>query len=126
MTKLLLSFAALLALLSVDAVAGEKKLTGAEIKAAYTGAKTVTTRSYGTFIAVWKADGTIAGKEKQGGFPPDKGKWWVKGDTLCRKWGAWAGGIEECFGVSLNGKKVKLWRADGSDAYPNSPITLTK
>ncbi len=126
MTRLLLSFAALVALMSVDALAGEKKLTGAEIKAAFSGAKTLGSNYFGTFITVWKADGTMTGKEKSGAVPDDEGKWWVKRDRLCRKWNWWNGGEEACFGVTLDGDKVKWWQADGSDRYPNSPFTLTK
>jgi hypothetical protein len=111
---------------SLDRLAGEKKLTGAEIKAAFSGAKTSTTNSYGTFILVWKADGTMTGKEKSGRVPPDDGKWWVKGNRYCRKWTKWFGGEEECFGVTLDGDQVKFWRADGSDTSPTSTLTLTK
>jgi len=111
---------------SVDALAGKKILTGVEIRAAYSGVKMSQTNSYGTFITVWKADGTMTGKEKSGAVPDDEGKWWVKRDRLCRKWEFWAGGKEECFGVTLDGDKVKWWQADGSDRYPNSSITLTK
>ena len=125
MTRLLLSFAALVALMSVDALAGEKKLTGAEIKAAFSGAKTLVSNYIGTFLVVWKADGTMTGKEEKLGGWPDKGKWWVKGDTFCRKWTWWIGGKEECFGVTLDGDKLNWWRANGKK-YPNSPFTLTK
>ena len=125
MPRLLLCFAALLALMSVDALAGEAKLTGVEIKAAYSGAKMSFKTSYGTFPSIWKADGTMTSRDKTG-VVPDKGRWWVKGDRICRKWNFWFGAKEECFGVTLDGEKVKWWRADGSEMYLNSPITLTK
>ncbi len=123
MTRLLLSIAALLALMSVDALAGEKKLTGAEIKAAFSDAKMSRTNLEGTFLTVWKADGTMTGEFVNG---PDTGKWSVKGDTLCRQWTLWPRGDRECFGVTLDGNKVKWWRADGSQANPDSSRTLTK
>ncbi len=126
MTRLLLSCAALATLMSVDALAGEQKLTGAEIKAAYSGAKITFTGPEGTLFTVWKADGTMTGNTKSG-FAGDNGKWWVKGDKLCRKWTFWIAGKKEgCFGVTLDGAKIKWWRADGSDMYPQGSITLTK
>ena len=100
-------------------------MTGAEIKAAYSGAKINTAGPRGKFLTVWKADGTMTGMEKSGAWP-DKGKWWVKGDRLCRKWNWWIGGKEECFGVTFNGAKIKWWRANGSDVYPKTSLTLTK
>ena len=123
MTRLLLSFAALLALMSVDALAGDKKLTGPEIKVAFSAAKTFRTHAEGTFLTVWKADGTMAGEFVNG---PDTGKWWVKGDTLCRQWTGWPRGDRACFGITLDGDKVKWWRADGSQVSPGSSWTLTK
>ena len=128
MTRLLLSVAALLALTSVDALAGEKKLTGTEIKAAYSDARSTFKTTQRTFLIDWKADGTMKGKEETGvWFYADHGKWWVKGDTFCRKWEiSWGGRREECFGVALDGNKVKWLRADGSDMYPSSPMILTK
>lgn len=125
MTRLLLSFAALLALMSVDALAGAKKLTGAEINAAYSGAKMSFKTSYGTFPSVWKTDGTMTSQDIAG-VVPDKGKWWVEGDRICRVWNLWFAAKEECFSVTLDGETVKWWRADGSEMYVNSPITLTK
>ena len=125
MTRLLLGFAALLALMSADALAGEKKLIGPEIKAAFSDAKSTLTGSQGTFLVDWKADGTMTGKGIKGAFP-DKGKWWVKGNTFCRKWGFWVGGLEKCFGVTLDGEKMKWWRADGSQYTPYVSYTLTK
>ncbi len=126
MTRLLLSIAALLALMSADALAGDKKLTGPEIKAAYSDAKTIFTNSGGTWLVVWKADGTMTGIRKNKEDFPDKGKWWVKGDTFCREWGYWMGGIERCFGVTLDGEIVKWWRTDGSQSTHYRSFTLTK
>ncbi len=123
MTRLLLSVAALLALMSVDALAGEKKLTGAEIKAAYSDAKISAKNQTGTFLTVWKANGTMTGEFPNG---PDKGKWWIKGDTLCRQWTGWPRGDRACFGVTLDGDKVKWWRTDGSQVSPGSSWTLSK
>ena len=125
MTRLLLVFAAFLALPPVDALAGEDKLNGAEIDAAYSGANMSFKTSYGTFFSVWDADGTMTSRDVTG-VVPDKGKWWVQGDRICRKWDFWFGAKEECFDVTLDGDKVKWWRADGSEMYLNSPITLTK
>ncbi len=125
MPRLLLGFAALLALMPVDALAGEKKLTGPEIKAAFSDAKMTTKNRFGTIHTVFKADGTMTGKEKMGNWQ-EGGKWWVKGDRYCRKWSYFAGGKEACFGVTLDGNKVKWWRADGSDAFPNSSAIFTK
>ncbi len=110
----------------VGASAQAKKLTGADIEAAYSGAKTTLTTGFGTFLIVWKADGTMAGKEKSDGFPPDDGKWWVEGDRFCRKWVIWGDGKEKCFGVSLDGDLVKWWRDNGFQMYPDSTVTLTK
>ncbi len=126
MTRLLLGFMALVALMSPDALAGEKKLTGDEIKAAFSGAKTSITTGLGTFLHVWKADGTMTGEEEQTGYWQDEGKWWVNSDRFCRQWTYWIGGKAECFGVTLDGELVKWWRADGSQVYPDSPMTLTK
>lgn len=125
MTRLLLSFVALLALISADALAGQKKLTGVEINAAYSGAKMSFKTNYGTFPSVWKANGTMASRDIKG-VVPDRGKWWVEGDRICRKWNRWFAAKEECFDVTLDGEKVKWWRADGSEMYVNSPMTLTK
>ena len=139
MTRLLLSFAALLALMSVDALAGEKKLTGPEIKAAFSDAHTTFTPKFSSAIqnsplfVVWKADGTMTLGD-DGGYFQGEGKWWVKSDRFCRQWTSAfqrmpfgsPGSKEECFGVTLDGEKVNWRRVDGSEMNPDWSATFTK
>ncbi len=132
MARLLLCFAALSALMSADALAGDKKLNGAEIKAAYSDAKTSFTSILGKWFVDWKADGSMIGKDKEGSWP-DKGIWWVDGDRFCFKWTTRVHPTPResvfsprCFTVTLDGEKTKWWRADGSQMYPGMPMTLTK
>lgn len=125
MIRLLLSFVALLALTSVDALAGEKKLTGPEIKAAFTGATISEKNIYGRFVINFTADGTITVEGITMSWQ-DEGKWRVEGDKYCRKLNRLTGGIETCFGVTLDGDKPKFWRADGSQYKPDVSFTFTK
>ena len=108
------SAAILLLALSATALhAEEGMLSGAEIKAKYSD-----WRNYGktpsgkVFLVIYGADGSMKGVVSKG---QDTGTWWVEGDTLCRKWNAWAGRKpEECFSIKLDGTKVHWFRADGS------------
>ncbi len=67
----------------------------------------------------------MTGKDAKGSYASDKGKWWVKGDRLCRKWTMWPV-AEGCFRVILDGDKLKLWRADRSDSNPKYILSFTK
>ncbi len=139
MTRLLLSIAAFLALMSVDALAGEKNLTGAEIKAAFSDARTSYTPKFSSatqtspLFVVWKADGTMTLGDDGGNFQGE-GKWWVKGDRFCRQWTSsfhrmpfsLPGRKAECFGVTLDGEKVNWRRADRSEMNPDWSATFTK
>ena len=125
MTRLLLSFAALVALMSVDALAGEQKLTGAEIKAAYSDAKFSFKNSGGTYLQVFEADGTMTVKGV-GNSWQDEGKWRVAGDRICRKWKKRTIGVERCFDITRNGNEFKWWHANGIQVNPGSSFTLLK
>jgi hypothetical protein len=111
---------AALALLAGPAEAEMKKLTGVEIKTAFSGARAYSTVEGGRIFQVdYKPDGTIEGllegrvNARQGGRS-DTGKWWVDGDTLCRKWSSFGEGKEDCASVALNGTDFSMYRKDGA------------
>ena len=85
--------------------AAEKKLDGAGIKAALTGAR-VYIRG-GDVQADFRADGTMAVAHVRGSS--DTGKWWVEGDRYCRKWNSWAGAEKRCFFLYRDGNKLRFY-----------------
>jgi hypothetical protein len=46
--------------------------------------------------------------------PTDKGRWWIKGNSLCQKWQEWYDGATQCFIITRAGGDKILWkRNDG-------------
>ena len=89
------SVAALLLAFNNPVLSGEA-LTGAEIKALYSGAVQTGTTSRGQdFEGHYEADGTMRGSIN-GGQYTDTGKWRVSGNQYCRAWNTWLNGAEDC------------------------------
>ncbi len=113
----ILAAVALVAAMAVPAAA-ETKLSGGEIKAKYSGGRVYANTPSGRVVLHdYNTDGSIVGTVggKGKGKDQDKGSWWVKGDTLCRKWNQWAPQKPEaCFTVEHKGKSAVWYRADGS------------
>ena len=95
-------------------------LDGAAIKKYFSGTRIYgTTPSGKTWLIDFNADGTFRGSVQRG---DDVGKWWVEGDTLCRKWTAWENQTighskkQACFWIMLDhkGKRVNYFNMDGS------------
>lgn len=113
----ILAAVALVAAMAAPAAA-ETRLSGTEIKAKYSGARLYSNSPSGRVVQHdYNTDGstvgTVGGKGK--GKDQDTGSWWVKGDTLCRKWDQWAPTKPEaCFTVEHRGKTAVWLRADGS------------
>lgn len=66
----------------------------------------------------YRANGTMFGKGgslarylSDEGKPTDKGRWWVKGKSLCQKWRTWMDGKRQCFALKLSGKTI-YWRSN--------------
>ena len=78
-----------------------------------------TTPSGKTWLIDFNADGTFRGSVPKG---DDVGKWWVEGDTLCRKWTAWENQTvghskkQACFWIVLDyqSKRVNYINLNGS------------
>jgi len=95
-------------------------LNGAAIKKYFSGTRLYgTTPSGKTWLIDFRADGTFTGAVNRG---QDSGKWWVKDNTLCRSWTAWAkqegehSKAQACFSIVLDQakKRVNYYRMDGS------------
>jgi hypothetical protein len=95
-------------------------LDGAAIKKYFSGTRIYgTTPSGKTWLIDFNADGTFRGSVPKG---DDVGKWWVEGDTLCRKWTAWENQTighskkQACFWIVLDhqGKRVNYINMNGS------------
>ena len=95
-------------------------LSGAEIKTYFSGTRIYgTTPSGKTWLIDFNADGTFRGAVPKG---EDVGKWWIEGDTLCRKWTAWENQEmghskkQACFWIVLERakKRVNYYNKDGS------------
>lgn len=101
-------------------------LDGPAIKKYFSGTRIYgTTPSGKTWLIDFNADGTFRGAVQKG---EDVGKWWIEGDTLCRKWTAWENQTighskkQACFWivldyerkrvnyVNLNGSLYRSWR----------------
>ena len=90
-------------------------LTAAQIEAKFKGFTIYgLTPSRHLFQVNFKADGMLTGQTHK---DADQGKWWVKGNTLCRHWGPnWShreGKEESCFPVQLDKKCVHFFKPDG-------------
>lgn len=90
-------------------------LSGAELEARFKGWTIFgLTPSGNVFRVNYEKDGTLSGQTHK---DSDKGKWWIKGNTLCRHWGpAWSareGKEEACFVVALDKKCVHFHKPDG-------------
>lgn len=90
-------------------------LNGAQLEAKFRGWTIFgLTPSNHVFRVDYNKDGTLSGRTHK---DSDKGKWWIKGDTLCRHWGAnWSsreGKEEACFVVALDKKCVHFHKPDG-------------
>jgi hypothetical protein len=95
-------------------------LSGAAIKKYFSGTRIYgTTPSGKTWLIDFYANGTFRGAVPKG---EDIGKWWIEGDTLCRKWSAWENQTvghskkQACFWIMLDhqGKRVNYFNMDGS------------
>jgi hypothetical protein len=89
--------------------AGQHPLTGAEITQYFSGARIYGRTQQADYQVDYKPNGEMIGANANGG---DKGRWWVKGNTLCRKWHRWLGGKEACFQIIIKGDTA-LWRVAG-------------
>ncbi len=72
------------------------------------------TPSGNVFRVNFNKDGTLFGETHK---DSDNGKWWIKGNTLCRHWGPyWSdreGKEQACFVVALDKKCVHFHKPDG-------------
>lgn len=114
---------AMLALALTAAAAGDGPpgaLKGEEIKSYFSGTRIYgTTPSGKTWLIDFNKDGTFVGVVPKG---RDVGKWWIEGNTLCRKWTAWENQTvghskkQACFHIVLDhkNKRVNYFNLDGS------------
>ncbi len=72
------------------------------------------TPSGNVFRVDFNEDGTLTGQTHKDG---DTGKWWIEGNTLCRRWGPnWSdrdGKEQGCFVIALDRKCVHFHKPDG-------------
>ncbi len=91
--------------LILTAIAQAEDMTGAQLKKAFTGTSMTFTGKSGNGTSVYNADGSasIVFKGK-----PSKGKWRVKGSSICTAWDNIRDGKEGCFTVeALGGNKYQ-------------------
>ncbi|MDJ0893698.1 MAG: hypothetical protein QNJ92_01040 [Alphaproteobacteria bacterium] len=89
-----------------------KQLKEGDLKGLFPGATISGRTDKGApFEAEYKTDGSLVGLSQ--GYA-DEGKWWVNGDTICRKWGKWDQGRERCSRIEVNGADYRYQRVDGS------------
>jgi hypothetical protein len=112
-------FTVVAAVLSLTVATAEelpKNLLSADaLKARFTGWSVYgETPSGNVFRVDYNKDGTLAGQTHK---DSDNGKWWIKGNTLCRHWGSnWShrdGKEEACFVVALDKKCVHFHNPNG-------------
>ncbi|MHB2168026.1 hypothetical protein [Alsobacter sp. R-9] len=98
-------FAALVA--ASIAHAADKKLTGPQIKAAFTGKagtwSSTDGKTSGNFSFTADTE-SITGNFP--GFSEDKGKWWVKGNLFCNQFAKLRSGKEACQEIIQTGDKT--------------------
>ena len=100
-----------LALATSPSWAAEKELDGDEIKAAFSKHRLYfegkTPRGSATTVQIdFRADGGLRASNNFG-FS-DTGRWWIKNDTLCRKFAVWSRRATNCFRIWKDGENVRL------------------
>ena len=120
MMKLCIALSAIAALFAAgmgQSTAAER-LSGEKLKAEYSGVRLYANTPSGRVVLHdYNKDGTITGAVggKSRAKDLDKGKWWVKGDTLCRTWVKWRKKKPDaCFRVENEGGNATWYRSDGS------------
>ena len=89
--------------------AGEDKMTGAQITKRFAGATIYLQRPNGQIQVTYKANGDLVGA---GDYNlTDRGRWWVKENSLCRQWNRWRGGKEACFDIVIKGNTTTFFEA---------------
>ena len=108
--------------------AGEKRLTGDEIKSLFTGARIYWPKPsldyWSTTPPIVQVDfkpggiveglvgvGTTSGADVT--YGQESGTWWVSGDMFCWQWNSWWEGRRGCFSISFDGEKARWYRGDG-------------
>ncbi|MFN3673186.1 MAG: hypothetical protein ACK4VM_14870 [Bosea sp. (in: a-proteobacteria)] len=74
----------------------------------------------GEFPLYYRPDGQIDGSGEAVGLgrffkPTDKGRWWVRGDSLCQKWETWYEGRTMCFTLTNLGGNRLRWVQDNGE-----------
>ena len=90
--------------------AGQDALTGAQIIQHFAGARIYGQTGLAEYQVDYRPNGEMVGATTNGG---DRGRWWVRGNTLCRKWKRWLDGKEACFHIVINGNAA-MWRVAGT------------
>ena len=92
---------------------GQDALTGAEITQHFSGARIYGRTGLTDYQVFYRPNGEMVGTSPNG---RDSGRWWVKGNTLCRKRKWWWGSMEACFEIAIDGG-VAMWRMAGEKTF---------
>lgn len=119
-TRMLLSAGLLIGL--AGAAHANTQLQGGEIKQLVSGKRIYLAAPIGgEFPLFYRPDGQVDGSGEAIGLgrflkPRDKGRWWVRGDSLCQKWETWYEGRTMCFTLTdLGGNRLR-WVQDNGDS----------
>lgn len=119
-TRILMSAGLLIGL--TGAAHANTQLQGGEIKQLVSGKRIYLAAPIGgEFPLFYRPDGQVDGSGEAIGLgrflkPKDKGRWWVRGDSLCQKWETWYEGRTMCFTLTdLGGNRLR-WVQDNGDS----------
>lgn len=119
-TRILMSAGLLIGL--AGAAYANTQLQGGEIKQLVSGKRIYLAAPIGgEFPLFYRPDGQVDGSGEAIGLgrflkPKDKGRWWVRGDSLCQKWETWYEGRTMCFTLTdLGGDRLR-WVQDNGDS----------
>jgi len=96
--------------------AGEDRLSGAQITEQFSGARIYARARFGEYLVDYKPNGEMVGANRHEG---DSGRWWVKGNTFCRKWNWWSDGKVSCFDIVIEGNTA-TWLMVGTKTVLDS------
>lgn len=96
-------------------------LSGQEIQKLISGRTVNLSTPFGVTIPLFYAEngdvsGDVSGISAASLFAPkEKGKWWIKGNSMCQQWPSWYKGRRFCFEITATGEnKIKWLRDDGA------------
>ena len=115
--------AALTATLTITAPV-RAELAGDQITAALSGQSIRGTGPSGPYRVTFHPDGTVQGVAGLNDEFQDSGTWWVKDNSLCRRYETWFEGKTGCYQIRIEGRVI-LWLIDGIVVSKDQILSLT-